>query len=300
MSEHRKDEPTMLTISDRLPGEAELSELYRENADEQPSLVIDQLILNEADKAVQPPSHLRLIFRRWTVPLTLAAGLLVSIGVVTTLEDNVVIEQSKGDESQANTERRSLALVAKPLGLENRTRAVFSGFSSNPAKTSQLSGLVGAGAVQERQAVLEAPKTAPAPLPKEFASETAQADSSFAAKMERSQEELHTKFREEKEMHSSNIQRKDKSTLKLLRDLPGKFGFTPGELSVEGLGKPRTQLWLSQIASLYFRDHKKEAEESFQAFQKSFPDFDNFPENFPQELLDKVSAEAGSDEREYG
>ena len=90
MSEHRKDEPTMLTIPDRLPGEAELSELYQENADEQPSLVVDQLIYNEADKAVQPPSHLRLIFRRWTVPLTLAAGLLVSIGVMTMLQDNMM------------------------------------------------------------------------------------------------------------------------------------------------------------------------------------------------------------------
>ena len=56
--------------------------------------------------------------------------------------------------------------------------------------------------------------------------------------------------------------------------------------------------WLLEIKNLFQAGYRSEAEKGLQAFRKHYPSFDDFPENFPRELLDKVSAEAGGDERE--
>lgn len=60
--------------------EAALGRAYREAATESPSPALDARILAAAERAVQAPP--RRIARRWAVPLSLAAVVMLSVGVV--------------------------------------------------------------------------------------------------------------------------------------------------------------------------------------------------------------------------
>lgn len=64
------------------PGETELQRLYRDSARELPPPALDARILAAARDAVEtPPAH-RRVLRRWTVPLSVAAVVMLSVGVV--------------------------------------------------------------------------------------------------------------------------------------------------------------------------------------------------------------------------
>lgn len=336
MSEHPKDEPTLPTIPDRLPGEAELSELYRENVehtDEQPSVVIDQLILNEACKAIQPPSHLRLISRRWTVPLTLAAGLLVSIGVMTMLQDNIAIERSKSDWSQANTKRRNPGPVSQSGRLESQVdvdSSESSDFSSSAAKASQTSKYVGFGVLRKQEAAKRVQKSEAAQIPESLRL------AELSAQLLDSPEEVPTDSllsnptpaQRSKPSRALGLvlpvspsspqaqaghrtsERKTASDRRLLPIFQTPYnchlyaaqnawGSLPTFATGPALRKDAcsANVWLHEVIELNQAGRRIEAEASYEFFRKRYPRFDNFPDNFPQELLDKVSAEAGSDER---
>ncbi len=353
MSERRKDEPTMQTIPDRLPGEAELSQLYQENADEQPSLVVDQLILNQAREVVQPPSHLRLISRRWTVPLTLAAGLLVSIGIVTMLHDNLtsplvpvstssralsrgqLLEQSK----QVKRERRESLSAADPQRLESEADVAVSDSSSSITEPGRSREYVGFGAALEQQTARDTlkPKAASrsqslpleellsrqgktltdsllqkrpsqkfksgralglvVPLPSDSTPVSDERDTMTKRTDLEPLRQPSVRRAADLLLHEESKERINET--KEARQQAGQPAALLGEFvfgSIQDDGSANT--WLLEIKNLFQAGYRSEAEKGLQAFRKHYPSFDDFPEHFPQELLDKVSAEAGGDERE--
>ena len=85
MSDEKRPQPLM---TDRLLGEEHLSRLYQETATAMPPPGLDAAILDAARQATRQKPR-RVLFsgvaRKWTVPLSFAAALVVTIGVVRSL-----------------------------------------------------------------------------------------------------------------------------------------------------------------------------------------------------------------------
>ena len=85
MNDKKRPQPVM---TDRLSGEERLSRLYQETSTEMPPSGLDAAILDAARQATrQQPSRVYfLTARKWTMTLSLAAALLMTIGIVRTLQ----------------------------------------------------------------------------------------------------------------------------------------------------------------------------------------------------------------------
>jgi hypothetical protein len=88
-------QPSRPPVADRLPGEEELSHLYQQTPEDQPPTVLDATVLAAAHQTTQSrPRQPKVRFfgqvaRRWAVPLSLAATLLASIGVITNVREKI-------------------------------------------------------------------------------------------------------------------------------------------------------------------------------------------------------------------
>ncbi len=218
-------------------------------------------------------------------------------------------------EYQALAEREAPVFAAKPQRRESDADAVSSDSFSGTAEASRPSRYVGFGAGLEQRATQDRRMREAALIPQASSSRGVGPTSLSAARMKRVPEERMVPLSQEsksggrsgavespslgilrgkfvvRDMVSKGEQHPDKIPFKSLEDLPGVLGIEPNLP-----GSPKS--WLKEIIDLFQAGHHRKAEESLRAFHKKYPRFDNFPENFPQELLDKVSAEAGSDERE--
>jgi hypothetical protein len=67
---------------DALPGEPDIARLYREGGREAPPPALDAAILAEAKRAVQKPAPTKPFHRRWAVPLSTAAVVVVAVSTV--------------------------------------------------------------------------------------------------------------------------------------------------------------------------------------------------------------------------
>lgn len=85
MNDEKRPQPP---ITDRLAGEERLSRLYQETTTEVPPPGLDATVLDAARQAVrQKPRRVYfLASRKWAVPLSLAAALVVTIGIVRSLQ----------------------------------------------------------------------------------------------------------------------------------------------------------------------------------------------------------------------
>ena len=79
---------------DALPGEPEMQRLYRDSARELPPSALDARILAAARHAVETPSAHQRFIKRWTVPLSVAAVVILSVGVVLRLTHEGAPEQT--------------------------------------------------------------------------------------------------------------------------------------------------------------------------------------------------------------
>ena len=84
MNDEKRPHPP---LTDRLPGEERLSRLYQETTSEGPSPGLDVTVLDAARRAArQKPRRVHfLTSRKWAVPLSLAAALVVTVGIVRSL-----------------------------------------------------------------------------------------------------------------------------------------------------------------------------------------------------------------------
>jgi len=145
---------------DALLAEAALGRAYREAAAESPPAALDARILAAAERAVQPPP--RRFARRWAVPLSLAAVVMLSIGVVL----RIVHEGAFENPEQLSTP--PAVAPAEPTVREESTR---------PAPVSPVPQAPAAKATREPETKREArvrhkddtaanlaPQSAPAPV----------------------------------------------------------------------------------------------------------------------------------------
>jgi hypothetical protein len=123
--EERDDE----LLKEYLEGESELSRLYRQDAQEQPDPRLDARILAEARRAVS--TRRRVVHspfaRHWLVPASLAAVLVLSVGVVVLMPDPAL--ERDAELEQAAESKPAPAAVGAPSpadGLVPRRQAAES------------------------------------------------------------------------------------------------------------------------------------------------------------------------------
>jgi hypothetical protein len=79
--------PTDTKHADALPGEAEMARVYRAAAQDAPPASLDARILAEAQRAVDKPKARGLFGGHWAIPLSTAAVIVLSLGVVLLLNE---------------------------------------------------------------------------------------------------------------------------------------------------------------------------------------------------------------------
>jgi hypothetical protein len=101
---------------DLLENEKALARLYRESAKEMPPPELDDKILAAAHDAVETPQARLRSLKRWTMPLSAAALVVVSVGIVYELARAPVHERYEVSSAPANIEEAPapLAKAAKP------------------------------------------------------------------------------------------------------------------------------------------------------------------------------------------
>ena len=87
------EKPTDPKHTDPLPGDAEMARLYRAAAKDMPPVTLDAQILAEARYVVSKPKPRGLFGSHWTIPLSTAAVIVLSVGVVLLLSQQGVLHQ---------------------------------------------------------------------------------------------------------------------------------------------------------------------------------------------------------------
>lgn len=72
----------------RLPGEAEVARVYNAGPQDEPSATLDQKILAAARDAAQTPKHRASFGARWAIPASVAAVMLLGIGVLLQMQES--------------------------------------------------------------------------------------------------------------------------------------------------------------------------------------------------------------------
>ena len=85
--------PTDTKRVDLLPGEAEVAHTYRAAAKDEPPASLDVKILAEARRAVAKPKAHGPFGGRWAIPLSTAATIVLSLGVVLLLSEQGALNQ---------------------------------------------------------------------------------------------------------------------------------------------------------------------------------------------------------------
>lgn len=135
--------PEEMTPKDPLPGEAELSRVYRAGGKVAPPAALDAEILAEARRAVAKPAARAAFASRWVVPLSTAAVMVLSLGILL-----VVSEQSPLDRrdeiapmvseppvvSTSGERQASPALSTEQIGTKMQSHSLADSASPLPSR----------------------------------------------------------------------------------------------------------------------------------------------------------------------
>lgn len=295
MSNERKEHRP---LDANFPGEDQLSRLYREGSEALPPAHLDAVILDAARRAVheRPRCISFLPSRKWVVPLSLAAALLITLGLVRNIRQAIeapvliravpapVGSQDGGSEQRGRatppadedeaakglqaTEQESERVQERVLGpslkLPPQSPAVDDPRISEEDKNTQgLARDVLPALSPQRQSQEKAP-AASIPLP-----ETARTREKRTSALNATAVELHSlpSLRAQSLPLSSNFRSAPAEPLGAPpQELPRGI-----ELSKEEELSP--EVWIKKIRALRRTGKHSEAEASFQAFKKRYPEY---------------------------
>ena len=329
MSTRREREPS---IPDRLPGEQELSRLYQQTPDERPPAALDAAILAEARRATRP--RLRLLqggkslsqlSRRWAIPLSLAAALLVTIGVVRYLQDEQhgigelgqpqlqaprARFSQQWDETVLRAEQKNLSKLVLPKDAaqleedmaqsENEAmRPTLKEHAEHAVELAEPSQSVqsepsGAAAEYRQQNV---PPTSPAPVTepvtqtgKKRLKAKRELNSELQLRRKSQDKELFAEKAEDPRMLEMTTEAAEPTLMDALEAQPGDTdtGQRIGRADTKHKVDRSPKDWLADISRLFQVGKRQEAEDSLEAFQKRYPDYTDFPDSFPEDILARL------------
>jgi hypothetical protein len=184
MNDEKRPQPLM---ADRLSGEERLSRLYHETNAEMPPPGLDAAILDAARQATrQQPSRVYfLTARKWTMTLSLAAALIVTIGIVRTLRHEMsspaLVSQTPSALRASNTAREDTQDETLLNRREQKQEQVMVPdtkdrfLHSAPQRSAPVErqGLRDAPQFQAQEQAQSVPFSAPSPLPSALATKSA-------------------------------------------------------------------------------------------------------------------------------
>jgi hypothetical protein len=235
-------EPIDRALEEYLKNDSELSRAYKEAAGEKPPAALDAAILQEARHAVDHGGRVARgpFARTWLVPASLAAVLLLTVGLVT-----FVSRESGEAPSPAGAPRRALEadrLQSQQPRSKLEAQAPAAPLAEEPALMMQ-------------QKVPAEKKAAPAPLPAKMRTD---APASVTPAMVPAESTERMRARDE-------VGRKSKEDKREQRP--------PAALTATEMRALSPEEWLKRIAQLREQGKHDEAEASLAAFKTRYPDY---------------------------
>lgn len=237
-------------LAEFLTGGSGLSCTYREQVQEEPSAAVDETLRAAARQELDSsPRHIINPFgRHWTVPASLAAMFLLSVGLVMLLSDETGMSQLQNDMLEEKLIEREMAPSVGASAYDD---------DSTPALSAKPA--------QRLQKKKEAEKKQPAAM-------TQPVDSGKSIEMDRS-ESRPRKSRARQDMQGFTSDEVDgiKPATKA-PDAPAPASQMDIAAPAEDL-KLAPELWLQKIENLRKQGKIKEADASLAEFRKLYPDY---------------------------
>ncbi len=235
-------EPIDRALEEYLKNDSELSRAYKEAAGEKPPAALDAAILQEARHAVDHGGRVARgpFARTWLVPASLAAVLLLTVGLVT-----FVSRESGEAPSPAGAPRRALEadrLQSQQPRSKLEAQAPAAPLAEEPALMMQ-------------QKVPAEKKAAPAPPPAKMRTD---APASVTPAMVPAESTERMRARDE-------VGRKSKEDKREQRP--------PAALTATEMRALSPEEWLKRIVQLRDQGKHDEADTSLAAFKKRYPDY---------------------------
>ncbi len=254
-------------LEDYLQGKSALSGVYKASPSEEPPAKLDAAILAEAHKAVKqrPRATYSSFASNWVVPVSLAAVLLISVGLVTFMSGEFGVPKPASVATEP-------MMDAKPDSPGRMEREIRLGVEAGAARqeglgvddlSSQAVPLE-SKAVERPAPVLQAPN-AKRRLKKES---TPRKTGVLRSDMAEEAPAAATPIMEQDRMRTQD--KADGRARTPMAAPAAGFAAEPKDLSPEE--------WLKHIAELKKQGRHKEAEESLKEFKKRYPDYP-YPED---------------------
>ncbi len=235
-------EPIDRALEEYLKNDSELSRAYKEAAGEKPPAALDAAILQEARRAVDHGGRVARgpFARTWLVPASLAAVLLLTVGLVT-----FVSRESGEAPSPAGAPRRALEadrLQSQQPRSKLEAQAPAAPLAEEPALMMQ-------------QKVPAEKKAAPAPPPAKMRTD---APASVTPAMVPAESTERMRARDEVGRQSKEDKREQRP---------------PAALTATEMRALSPEEWLERIVQLRDQGKHDEADTSLAAFKKRYPDY---------------------------
>lgn len=235
-------EPIDRALEEYLKNDSELSRAYKEAAGEKPPAALDAAILQEARHAVDHGGRVARgpFARTWLVPASLAAVLLLTVGLVT-----FVSRESGEAPSPAGAPRRALEadrLQSQQPRSKLEAQAPAAPLAEEPALMMQ-------------QKVPAEKKAAPAPPPAKMRTD---APASVTPAMVPAESTERMRARDEVGRQSKEDKREQRP---------------PAALTATEMRALSPEEWLKRIVQLRDQGKHDEADTSLAAFKKRYPDY---------------------------
>jgi len=264
-------------LDDYLAGKDPLSSIYAQGEQPEPSELVDRRILEAARLSVSKKGKgLSPFSGSWFMPAALAAVLVLTVGIVFTLEDEVSPVRYQPDQYRANELQKAPAASERKRE-ESESLGVTRANDLKPAKKMKSDALKEdrtSGAVEKQQApkrLLERDVvTAPAPSP---TLETAPAVMQEAVPMEEAPPEASPESPSAEPAQEADVMQ---SAPAVLND-ESAAGFSKPELKAKDAAEPEgpatPERWLQSIRELIEQNKTDEARQQLADFRRIYPDY---------------------------
>ncbi len=252
-------EPIDRALEEYLKNDSELSRAYKEAAGEKPPAALDAAILQEARHAVDHGGRVARgpFARTWLVPASLAAVLLLTVGLVTFVSRESGEAPSpagaprralEADRLQSQQPRSKLEAQAPAAPGDERT-------SLKRKRAGPPAPLAEEPALMKQQKAPAEKKAAPAPPPAKMRTD---APASVTPAMVPAESTERRRARDEVGGQSKEDKREQRP---------------PAALTATEMRALSPEEWLKRIAQLREQGKHDEAEASLAAFKKRYPDY---------------------------
>jgi len=249
-------------LKEYLSGGSGVSRAYRQQVKDEPSAAVDEAIRAAAKREVHsaPRPIVNPFGRHWTVPASLAAMLLLSVGLVIFMSDETGVAPYSSDILEEEVTEHDLALPAARQDRLADDKAASPAISSPSGSFSQ--GVAGRSSEKKEATIKSA-----APVPAIDARKRLRSEGMRKLKRKMRVQQKAGGIQAEPKLQKKAPAMKPDATRPVLQ----MEMEAPAENADRSILAP--ELWLAQVKALRAQGKTKEAEASLAEFRKIYPDY---------------------------